>query len=48
MLGGSRCPFILRRACLLQRQANLGHHVFIGYRQKQICILPEKQKMTNL
>ena len=39
---------MIRRARLLQRQANLGHHVFIGYRQKQICILPEKQKMTNL
>ena len=48
VLGGSRCPFIIRHACLLQRQANLGHHVFIGYRQKQICILPEKQKLTNL
>ena len=43
----SRCPFIIRHACLLQRQANLGHHVFIGYRQKQICILPEKQTKSR-
>ena len=47
VLDGSVCPFMIRRARLLQRQANLGH-VFIGYHQKQICILPEKQKLTNL